>query len=363
MKQKGVTLIELLIGIVIAAIVFVVASSFVASLFGVSTKQKQLEALEQVKNDIQSDITTNIKWATDSISFADGVLETDGVVYELADGVLLKDGVSLTSDDVIVNSFQVVKHSSSVNPVEVGVGYGLTGNYYNSSDLNDFALTRVDPVVDFDWGSDSPDPLVDPESFSVRWVGQIESLDRSGTYQFTVQSNDGVRLFVDDKVVIDSWRSGVGNNQGSVELEALRRYSFILEYFEESGNALISLSWRPQGQGVSLIPSSQLYPTPLSSSLEVIIELSHATDPDIQSVLRLVLSPRTGGVVGYVEAPVVTPIPTTTPLPTDTVTPSISITPTPTLPGGRPPRPTTTPPPIPSPRPTNPPTPTPIPLP
>ena len=92
-----------------------------------------------------------------------------------------------------------------------GQGTGLVGYYY-SNDGPDYKFTapltikRIDPKIDFNWGGGSPVPgLVNPESFSIRWVGKIEP-KVSGNHTFFLRADDGVRLKVNGQSLIDDWR-------------------------------------------------------------------------------------------------------------------------------------------------------------
>jgi hypothetical protein len=53
-------------------------------------------------------------------------------------------------------------------------GTGLTGEYFDTSDFTTLRLTRLDPVVDFTWGTAAPTNTMSADTFSVRWSGQIE---------------------------------------------------------------------------------------------------------------------------------------------------------------------------------------------
>jgi hypothetical protein len=75
--------------------------------------------------------------------------------------------------------------------------------YYNDIDLTNLVLTRTDTSVNFDWGSSSPDPLVNSDNFSVRWQGVFSF--NQGDYNFAVTVDDGVRLYVDGVLIIDKW--------------------------------------------------------------------------------------------------------------------------------------------------------------
>ena len=85
-----------------------------------------------------------------------------------------------------------------------GSGDGLTGKYYNNSDLTDLALTRIDSQVDFDWGTGSPDASVNADTFSIEWTGVIEA-KYTENYTFKTITDNGVKLWINDVLVIDDW--------------------------------------------------------------------------------------------------------------------------------------------------------------
>src|SRR5207248_2127828 len=62
-------------------------------------------------------------------------------------------------------------------------GNGLSGTYFNNMDFTAPVFTRRDPTINFNWGTGSPDPRIDPDSFSVRWSGQILA-PTTGRYTF-----------------------------------------------------------------------------------------------------------------------------------------------------------------------------------
>lgn len=65
---------------------------------------------------------------------------------------------------------------------------------------------RTDPNVNFNWVAVSPDAAITAGYFTARWVGQVQALSSgTDTYTFTTLSDDGVRLWVDGQLVVDSW--------------------------------------------------------------------------------------------------------------------------------------------------------------
>ncbi|MEQ9487159.1 PA14 domain-containing protein [Coleofasciculus sp. F4-SAH-05] len=145
------------------------------------------------------------------------------------------------------------------SPEVSGNGTGLTAEYYNNRDFTDLALTRTDDTVDFNWGSGSPDAAIDPNTYSVRWTGFVEPL-HSETYQFKTSSDDGVRLWVNDQLLVDNWTDhGVTDNRGTIDLEAGQQYDIRMEYYENRGKSVAQLAWSSPSQSEEIIPKSQLY--------------------------------------------------------------------------------------------------------
>ncbi|MBL7063116.1 MAG: hypothetical protein ISS49_02760 [Anaerolineae bacterium] len=116
------------------------------------------------------------------------------------------------------------------------------GEYFNNRDSSGTpVLVRTDSTVNFNWGWNSPASEVNRDDFSVRWSGNFPF--ESGRYRFTTYSDDGVRLYVDDQLVIDSWRPMRGYRSATLNLSA-GTHTVRLEYFERSGVALARLTWR-----------------------------------------------------------------------------------------------------------------------
>ena len=128
-----------------------------------------------------------------------------------------------------------------IAPGDQGAGGPWDAAYYANRDLSGTpALTRQDAALDFDWGWGSPDPAVPADNFSAVWTRSVEF--GGGRYTFTTYSDDGVRLYVDDQLVIDSWRPMRGYRSATLNLSA-GTHTVRLKYFEHSGVALVCLTW------------------------------------------------------------------------------------------------------------------------
>ena len=303
--SKGLTLIELLIGLTLSVSIFLIATSLMVNILGSNLKSKQAQTLEQVKNDFQAETSNSVRWAN-SLSFVNGVFEVDGDKYYLNydDGRIYKNDIPITPSDVEVDSFDVARYSTPVEVQDLGAGTGLFAEYYDNPDFTELKFTQVDFNVDFDWQTDSPKADIYPDTFSTRWVGQVEA-PVNGNYTFYVSSDDGSRLWVDNKLVVDNWGDhGRDERSGNIQLKKDFKYDLRLDYYENGGYANVSLSWAQPGQLKEIIPSTSLYPELGASNLEVKIDLSNRADTSQKESLKFVLSPR-GGAIGAIEdAPV-----------------------------------------------------------
>ena len=179
---------------------------------------------------------------------------TTAVTFPASDVYILRltvsDGAVTVSDDVAV----------TVNPAPSGSVTGLQGQYYNGMAFNTLRLTRTDPVVNFNWEAGSPGAGVQPDNFSVRWTGQVQAVV-SGAHTFFTYTDDGVRLWVNGQLVIDSWinQSGTLRSSAPISLVANQLYQIRMDFYENAGDAIAQLLWNYPGQARTPIPQSQLY--------------------------------------------------------------------------------------------------------
>jgi predicted alpha-1,2-mannosidase len=138
-------------------------------------------------------------------------------------------------------------------------GDGLGAEYFGTMDLSGEPFRRVDPVIDFDWKEGSPAGGVPAEKFSVRWTGKVRA-EADGTYYFTTFTDDGVRLWVDGKLLVDAWTDQrPSEHAGEVALEAGKLYDLRMEYFENGYLANATLYWTPPRCPREVVPARDLY--------------------------------------------------------------------------------------------------------
>jgi hypothetical protein len=123
--------------------------------------------------------------------------------------------------------------------------------YFNNDSLAGTpALVRTDAALDFDWGWAAPAVGINRDAFSVRWTGDFSF--GGGLTTFTTTSDDGIRVSVDGKRIIDAWVPMRGTKWGTVYLSP-GTHRVEVEYFEQSQVARVRLTWGQEGIGPSAV--------------------------------------------------------------------------------------------------------------
>ncbi|MEK4287304.1 glycosyl hydrolase [Paenibacillus sp. FSL P4-0502] len=137
---------------------------------------------------------------------------------------------------------------------------GLCGQYYNNMTLSGTpALLRRDANINFSWRQGSPDPAIRVDAFSVRWSGKLTAAF-SEIYTIYSYSDDGIRVWIDGGLVIDSWVNQSGQERkGSISLIAGKPYEIKVEYYENAGDARVVLQWESPSQIKGVIPAGAFY--------------------------------------------------------------------------------------------------------
>jgi len=138
-------------------------------------------------------------------------------------------------------------------------GNGLLGEYFRRRDFTDPLLRRTDATVDFSWGNAAPSPLVPADLFTVRWSGQVVP-PTTGTWAFRTLSDDGVRLTVDGRLIIDNFTDhGPTSDIGTLTLNGGQPVDITMEYYENRGGATARLFWSSASQAEQVIPTAVLF--------------------------------------------------------------------------------------------------------
>ena len=144
--------------------------------------------------------------------------------------------------------------------------HGLRGTAYANEDwMEPTASMSIDPVIDFSRAALAA-KAKNAEKMSVVWEGFIFA-PRKGTYRFSISSDDGSWVKIDDAVEIDY---GGLHPAGRVEKDILLtrgNHHLVIRYFNAGGEAMIKFEWRPLGAAGRGFPRQYLYPTPVSLAL------------------------------------------------------------------------------------------------
>ncbi len=197
------------------------------------------------------------------------------LTFSVADGPATILGSTVTllpnqTGEVIIRAEQIgnatyeaapiVERSFDVVPVIAGNGTGLLGTYYDNADFTNEIFSRVDPQIDFYWGSGSPNPAVAYNTYSVVWEGEVEA-PLTETFTFITTTDDGVRLWVDNQLIVDKWQDqAVTENSGSINMIAWQRVPIRMEFYENGVYASAQLKWSSASITPQVVPVNALYP-------------------------------------------------------------------------------------------------------
>lgn len=121
---------------------------------------------------------------------------------------------------------------------------GLKAEYFDNTRLQGTPKVRREEWINFEPGNQAPDPFLPKSPLSVRWTGKLRPTV-TGQYTFSFTSDDGCRLSIDDKLLIDAWSGhAVRTDTVAIHLEAGRDYQLKAEYYDNRDYAVAKLQWR-----------------------------------------------------------------------------------------------------------------------
>jgi hypothetical protein len=281
----------------------------------------------------------SVRW-TRSVNFPGGVqhfsLSADDGVRFFIDGILLidewHDSVSKTyTRDANLGAglhqltIEYYESSSSANIFfthqAVGAITHWLGEYFADDEWSGQPVfVRDDATLNFDWADKSPDGLIPPDHFSVRWTRDLTLT--AGTYQFNLTVDDGVRFYVDNVVVIDQLHEASQSTYSVQLVLSANVHHFEIRYVEYSGLARFALVML----NLSATPTPTVTPTPSSTPTPT---RTPTLSPTPTTTGTITPTPTASATATVSATPTHTLTPTSTPTPTSTST--STSTPTPTL--------------------------------
>lgn len=167
----------------------------------------------------------------DKVSILEGIKQKAGsgskVLYASGCGRTINEYVAVPSGQLSYNGSE-----------------GLQAEYFNNITLKGEAtVKRIDKAIDFHWTLYAPDPAINVDFFSVRWTGKLIA-PATGTFKIGLEGNDGYRLYINNKIIIDNWKKQTYKTAvADFSFEKGKSYDIRIEFFEASGNAAIKLIW------------------------------------------------------------------------------------------------------------------------
>jgi hypothetical protein len=139
-------------------------------------------------------------------------------------------------------------------------GNGITGEYFAGNNFQQAEMVRLDPAIAFSQPRGTPESVIPSGPYSVRWTGQVEAR-YSQTYTFSLRTNGGVRVYVNDQLLIDDFTPHpLSTSTGTVALQAGQKYDLRVDYFQDStGPSNIHLRWSSASQTNQIIRKPDLF--------------------------------------------------------------------------------------------------------
>jgi autotransporter-associated beta strand protein len=134
---------------------------------------------------------------------------------------------------------------------------GLWVQWWQGTDMTGTSGVNATPFVNYNWGTGGPNDFFTGGDFSGAFQGFIIP-EYSATYTFYSSKDDGVRLYVNDATVIDSWNC-CGEPSGTIELVAGVPYYVYMQFRDTGLGGYLNLSWEGGGQAKQVIPVERLY--------------------------------------------------------------------------------------------------------
>ena len=121
---------------------------------------------------------------------------------------------------------------------------GLSANYFDNIKLEGAPkVSRIDKKINCGWTLFSPHKDLAYDWYSVRWTGKIKA-PKAGTFKIGVEGNDGYRLYLDGKLIIDNWKKQSYHTiLADFNFEEGKEYDLKMEFFESAGNVKLKLVW------------------------------------------------------------------------------------------------------------------------
>ncbi len=140
-------------------------------------------------------------------------------------------------------------------------GNGLTAEYFSDSKLRKSKLKTIETSINFRFNHQNPKPNIHGDEFSIRYTGGLLT-EETGEYTFYFTVDDGARIWIDDKLVLNEWDLHEETQfQFTANTEANRMHKVRIEYVQFMyEDAVAKFEWKTPSGIRSVVPMRNLYP-------------------------------------------------------------------------------------------------------
>ncbi|WP_161491561.1 TIM-barrel domain-containing protein [Sedimentisphaera salicampi] len=154
--------------------------------------------------------------------------------------MMIWDNPAVTKVNFGVGLEEVIPQKKLLSPK--GRKVGLKGEYFKGRNFEELVFSRIDSKIDFNWSSKPPKGM-SRNNYSIRWTGWIE-VTKAGEYSIIPSADDGVRLWIDGKMITDQWQTQPETQfPANIQLDK-GRHRIKMEYFQGEFDAAVRLSWQ-----------------------------------------------------------------------------------------------------------------------
>jgi hypothetical protein len=186
---------------------------------------------------------------------------------QIAAGKFIVIGTNAAATEIPLQDLKLLRvseaepNTNTLTILAAPPAHGLLGVYFNTPDCSgDFFKTRYDPTIDFDWGQSAPLPDMNSNGFSVRWLGTLV-VSNTEHYTFHTVTDDGVRLWINKRLVIDAWKDEFLNLAASpIILVGGQTNELRMEMYDARDRAVARLFWSSPTTPRGIVPGERLFP-------------------------------------------------------------------------------------------------------
>jgi hypothetical protein len=216
----------------------------------------QLRVLANLSDGGIADLTTLAKFSStnEQIISVGNSHYNRGLIYGMGFG---SSEISADLSGIVIKKIISVNNQHTMKDL----GYGLTAEYYNGKSFNNYKGKRLDKEINFNWANNIQAPMGVTDSYSIRWTGKFK-VPETMTYYFCTDSDDGVRVWLDNQLIINNFTDHAVRRDcsGPIPLTENQKLDFKLEFYENGGFAVIKMYYGFNTANQVIIPQEMFFP-------------------------------------------------------------------------------------------------------